>query len=219
MRQAIFSLIIALGFVAPHSAGAQSKMYKWTDEDGVVHYGDHVPARHVKSRAEVLNSQGVTVNVIEAQKTADDLAEEIRLRGLEEERRAAEAARRAYDRSLIDSYASIDEILATRKRRLDAVDGQIVFTTHHISQMKNRIASLEAEIARLSKGNRKAPKRLTDELASARKSLEEHEANLEAHYLDQARIRIKYSEDIERYKVLRGVAKDKLEDEPVSDSD
>lgn len=210
MSQAISFLVVAFLIVAPHSAGAQSKMYKWTDENGVVHYGDHVPASHVKSRAEVLNSQGVTVNVIEGQKTADDLAEEIRLRGLEQERLAAETARRAYDRALIDSYASVDDILATRKRRLDAVDGQIIFTTHHIGRMKNRIVYIEEEILRVTGGKRKVPERLADELAGAMALLEEHKANLEAHYLDQARIRIKYAEDIERYKVLRGMAKEKL---------
>lgn len=203
-------LVVAFLIVAPHSVGAQSKMYKWTDENGVIHYGDHVPAQHVKSRAEVLNSQGVTVDVIAAQKTSKDLAEEIRLRNLEQERLAAESARRAYDRGLLDSYTSIDDILAIRKRRLDAVDGQIIFTTHHIGQMKNRIASIEAEIERATGGNRKVPQRLAGELADARTSLEEHKANLEAHYLDQARIRIKYAEDIERFKVLRGMAEEKV---------
>ncbi|NNF52350.1 MAG: DUF4124 domain-containing protein [Gammaproteobacteria bacterium] len=197
---------------------ADGKMYKWTDENGVVHYGDHVPAKHVKSRAEVLNSQGVTVSVIEAEKTSEDLAEEIRLRGLEQERLAAEAARRAYDRALLDSYESVDDILATRKRRLDAVDGQIVFTTHHISQMKNRIASIEGEIGRVTGGTRKVPKRLADELTRAKNSLQEHMENLEGHYLDQARIRIKYAEDIERFKVLRGLTEEKIVEASAADS-
>lgn len=211
-------MAFALSFAAPHSVLADGKMYKWTDEDGVVHYGDHVPAKHVKARAEVLNAQGVTVSVIEAEKTAQDLAEEIRLRGLEEERLAAEAARRAYDRALLDSYESVDDIFATRKRRLDAVDGQIVFTTHHISQTKNRIASIEAEISRVTKAKRKVSQQLANELAGARKALEELMENLEAHYLDQARIRIKYAEDIERFKVLRGMAEEKVADGTASDS-
>lgn len=218
MERGFIVLALAVFFAAPHNVQADGKMYKWTDEDGVVHYGDHVPAKHAKARTEVLNAQGVTVNVIEAQKTAEDLAEEIRLRGLEEERLAAEAARRRYDRALLDSYESVDDILATRKRRLDAVDGQIVFTLHHISQMKNRIASIEAEISRVTGGKRKVPKRLADELAAARVSLEEHEANLEDHYLDQARIRIKYAEDIERFRVLRGMAEEKVADGTISDS-
>lgn len=218
-------VVLLLFCAASHNALADGKLYKWVDENGVVHYGDHVPAKHAKARTEVLNAQGVTINVIEAEKTAEDLAEEIRLRGLEEERLAAEAARRAYDRALLDSYESVDDIMATRKRRLDAVDGQIVFTTHHISQIKNRIASIEAEIERVV-GNRKnkdgsarrPPKRLVDELATARSSLAEHAENLESHYLDQARIRIKYAEDIERFKVLRGLAEEKVADSPVSGS-
>ncbi len=217
MRPVLLLLVFSLVFAAPHSGAAEGKLYKWTDENGVVHYGDHVPARYAKARTEVLNTQGVTVEVIEAEKTEAQLAEDVRLRRLEEEKLAAEAARRAYDRALIDSYASVDDIRATRKRRLAAVDGQIIFTTHHITQLKNQIASIEAEINRLSERQRKKgienptiPKRLTDDLARTNSALAEHEENLEAHYLDQARIRIKYAEDIERYKVLRGLLEEQV---------
>lgn len=215
MRWLLISLVLPLYFAAAHSSIAQQKLYKWTDENGVTHYGDHVPARYAKSRTEILNTQGVTVGVREAEKTPEQLAEDIRLRRLEQERLAAEAARRAYDRGLIDSYASVDDIRDMRKRRLEAIEGQILFTNGNISRIRNQIASIEAEIERLAERQRKkgvknpsAPARLTDELAEARAALSEHEENLETHYLDQARIRIKYAEDIERYKVLRGMAEE-----------
>ena len=215
MRWLLVTLAAPLFFAAMHSSMAQQKLYKWTDENGVTHYGDHVPARYAKSRTEILNTQGVTVGVREAEKTPEQLAEEIRLRRLEQERLAAEAARRAYDRALIDSYASVDDIRDMRKRRLEAIEGQIVFTNGNINRIRNRIASLEAEIERLSERQRKKgvkepslPPRLTQELNDARAALEEHQENLEVHYLDQARIRIKYAEDIERYKVLRGLAEE-----------
>lgn len=215
MRWLLVSLAAPLLFAAMQSSMAQQKLYKWTDENGVTHYGDHVPARYAKSRTEILNTQGVTVGVREAQKTPEQLAEDIRLRRLEEERLAAEAARRAYDRALIDSYASVNDIRDMRKRRLEAIEGQIVFTNGNISRIRNKIASLEAEVERLSERQRKRgvknptiPPHLTQELDAARTALEEHEENLEAHYLDQAKIRIKYAEDIERYKVLRGMAEE-----------
>ncbi len=221
MRLVLLGFTLTLIFAAPQTGAAQDKLYKWVDENGVTHYGDHVPPQYAKSRTEVLNAQGVTVGVREAEKTPEQLAEDIRLRQLEEERLAAEAARRAYDRALIDSYASVDDIRDMRKRRLAAVEGQIIFTNGNINRIKNRMASVEAEIQRLSERQRSKgiknpsiPVRLTKELDDARSALAEYEENLEAYYLDQARIRIKYSEDIERYKVLRGL----IDQEQIADS-
>lgn len=218
MRSVVSALAFSLMFAAAQAHAAEGKTYKWTDESGVVHYGDHVPPRYAKSRTEVLNRQGVTVRVYEGEKTPEELLEEMRLRRLDDEKRAAEAARRAYDRALIDSYASVEEILHTRERRLNAVDGQIIFTTQNIKLLKSQIASLEAEIAQVvarqrTKGVKQplVPKRFSDELEQSQQALVEHEAILEQQYLDQARIRIKYAEDIERYKLLRGIGEDKSE--------
>lgn len=215
MRAIVSIVTCSLMFAAAHTQAADGTTYKWTDENGVVHYGDHVPARYAKQRTEVLNRQGVTVRVHEAEKTPEQLMEEMRLRQLENEKKAAEAARRAYDRALIDSYASVEEILQTRQRRLNAVDGQIIFTTHHLNQLKNQISTIEAEISRLTERQRNkgiknpsVPKRLTDELEQAVQNHAEYEAILEEQYLDQARIRIKYAEDIERYKMLRGIGEE-----------
>lgn len=206
-------MLVGLMVVAgPQIFAAEGKTYKWTDENGVVHYGDRVPPRFAKSRTEVLNRQGVTVGVYEAEKTPEQLMEDMRLRRLDDEKRAAEAARRAYDRALIDSYASVDEIQHTRQRRLAAVDGQIIFTTQNINQLKKQAAMREAEINALRERQLKRgvadpviPQKLKDELQQTRSSLAEYEEILEQQYLDQARIRIKYAEDIERYKLLQGI--------------
>lgn len=215
MRAIGSTLICLMVFAAPQIHSAESRTYKWTDENGVVHYGDHVPPRYAKSRTEVLNRQGVTVGVREAEKTQEQLLEEMRLRRLDDEKRAAEAARRAYDRALIDSYASVDEILQTRQRRLTAVDGQIIFTTQNINQLKAQLATREAEIGKLRERQLKKgvkdpviPERLSNELQQIKSSLAEHEEMLEQQYLDQARIRIKYAEDIERYKLLQGLGEE-----------
>ena len=51
-------------------------MYKWVDEQGVTHYGDHIPPEYATQEQHVVNKQGIEVGHLEAQKTPEQLAEE-----------------------------------------------------------------------------------------------------------------------------------------------
>jgi hypothetical protein len=52
---------------AKASANNKAQTYKWTDEQGVTHYGDSVPAEYSQREQRVLNSQGVEVQKKQAE--------------------------------------------------------------------------------------------------------------------------------------------------------
>src|SRR3954447_18581929 len=64
------------------SSGANKggETYRWTDEQGVVHYGDRIPPQYAQQERSVLNSQGVEVRRLDAQKTPEQRAAEERIR-------------------------------------------------------------------------------------------------------------------------------------------
>ena len=46
------------------------RVYRWTDDKGVVHYGDTIPAEYSDNERSVLNGQGVEVGHVEGSKSA-----------------------------------------------------------------------------------------------------------------------------------------------------
>ena len=58
------------------SAALHAEVYKWVDENGLVHYGDHIPAKYAEQSKEILNDQGIRVGIIEGRKTPEELAAE-----------------------------------------------------------------------------------------------------------------------------------------------
>src|SRR4051794_39674668 len=62
------------------SSGAKDGVtYRWTDEQGVVHYGDRIPPQYAQQERSVLNSQGVEVRKLDAQKTPEQRAADERI--------------------------------------------------------------------------------------------------------------------------------------------
>ena len=60
-------------------AAEHQRLYRWVDDQGVVHYGDHVPAEYADAEKQVLNMRGVTIDVMRGKRTAEEIAEENRI--------------------------------------------------------------------------------------------------------------------------------------------
>src|SRR3954464_15125393 len=62
------------------SSGSNAVTYKWTDDQGIVHYGDSVPPQYAQKERAVLNNRGVEVRKLDAQKTLEQMAADERAR-------------------------------------------------------------------------------------------------------------------------------------------
>src|SRR5260221_7985806 len=94
-------LTATLAGAATRDPSAKLPVYKWTDEKGVVHYGDAVPPQYADQDKTVLNSQGVQVGTIPGRRTPEQQAAEAARRTAEE--RAAQTAlqKRQRDQNLL----------------------------------------------------------------------------------------------------------------------
>ena len=83
----VITALVALSATAV--AREEKSVFKWTDENGVVHYGDSIPPEYRDLPKERLNDQGVAVELLEGKKTEEQLEQE----RLAEERRVARSCR------------------------------------------------------------------------------------------------------------------------------
>src|ERR1041384_908045 len=79
-RRALVLLLSCLAlpcWAANNTSGDKKSLtYRWVDENGVVHYGDRLPPEYAKKESAILNKQGVEVRRNEAQRTAEQVAED-----------------------------------------------------------------------------------------------------------------------------------------------
>ena len=120
------------------------KLYRWVDSEGVVHYGDSIPAKYADIERQVVNDHGITVDVMHAKKTEEELAEERR----QEELRQARELQRRQDQALLATYLSVDEILLHRDRRVELFQAQSRVTELYLSNLKRRLEKLQLEASR-----------------------------------------------------------------------
>ena len=135
------------------TAFIQAGLYRWVDENGVVHFGDRIPAKYAKIEREIYNSQGVVVNVLPAEKTKEQLvAEELqRQLSLEQERLNKLAALR--DRTLLASYKDVEDIEQTRDEKLALTLSQIELLDLNLDNLRQQNENLTTRTTMVQNGS------------------------------------------------------------------
>jgi len=185
---------------ADASSSGSGKVYRWTDEKGVVHYGDSVPSEYSQSERSVLNSQGVEVGHIEGSKNAQQLAEQSRAT-------TAAQQRAQHDQFLLATYLSTKDIEQLRDERVALMEAQIKAASVYIDTLTTRLTALQDRAMRFKPYNAEASaRRMPDDLAeelvhTLNESRTQHQA-LEAKRNEEVETRAQFDGDIQRYREL-----------------
>ena len=202
----LFRATILLFFCLAAGTAAAQKLYRWVDEEGVVHYGDSIPARYAEVERQVVNEHGITVDVLRAKKTEEELAEEARLAEL----RAEAELQRRRDQALLATYLTIDEIEMHRDRRVELFQAQARVTELYLRNLQRRMETLRKEASQFRPYNEdpEAPMidpDLADDLQTTKETISRHEENLRKYESDEESIVARFDGDIDRFRELKGL--------------
>jgi chromosome segregation ATPase len=200
MRVNVVVFLVGLAFAfALADAAAAAKIYKWTDEKGVTHYGESIPPEYKDNPAAVMQG-GITVRKIDAanspnqRKTTDEKA------AREEKQRAFEQRRR--DLALVNTYTSTKEIDEARERTLQLPIQAIRSLEPRLKKAQERLTALQQQAAGLTKTGKQVPDGLNQDIADQKAEVDSFKAELERHEVQVQAIKTRYDEDKKRYGEL-----------------
>jgi hypothetical protein len=196
-------LLAAWSFSAHAAASNVHKLYKWVDEQGITHYGDHIPPEYANQEQHVVNSQGVETEHIDAQKTSAQLA-------AEEQKKLDAEQRASRDRNLLNTYSSVSEIERLRDQRVALLSDQIKVTGQFLEVLDGRMKKLRAASMRFKpySSDPKAPPmsdQVAEDLVRVGNDMRTQEENLREKRSEEATMRKQFDSDIERFKELKGI--------------
>lgn len=125
---------------------ANAKEYvRWVDENGQIHIGHSVPPQYKDQAVETLNDQGVVTDKMPRAPTPEEL-KQIQLEAERQATREALAQRQAqYRDNLLKSYATIADLEAFHKSRMDSLYFRQSINDHKVSQLRNTLGQLMTE--------------------------------------------------------------------------
>lgn len=200
------ALLSPLGWAAAASSTAPNNgrvLYKWVDSEGVTHYGDRIPPEYASQEQHVMNSRGIEVGHLDAQKTPEQVAAD-EANKLDAEQRALR------DKNLLSTYVSVQEIERLRDQRLSLIADQIKVTNQFLETLDGRMKKLRADSMRFRpySADPKAPPmpdQVAEDLVRLSTDMRTQQQNLRQKRGEEATMSIQFESDIDRFKELKHV--------------
>jgi hypothetical protein len=195
----------AAAYAAPNQHSSQNSQkgiaFRWVDEQGVVHYGDHIPPQYASQDRTILNAQGVEVGHLDAQKTPEEEAAATRARD-------ALMKQKQHDAFLVSTYTSVKDIEGLRDVRLDQLKGQRAAAEQYVESLRVRLSSLQSRALNYQpyvKSGRRMPDDLAENLVRTVNELRVQSTALAAKGAEETALRAQFQADIERYRELHEI--------------
>jgi len=203
----IFLATVALLTLVPLAApGAEGLLYRWVDREGLVHFGDSIPAEYMDLERQIINEYGVTVGILRAKKTDEEIAEDKR----QEKIAIEQAIQNRMDDALLATYLSVDEIVLHRDRRVELFLAQSRVTELYLTNLKRRLGSLQKEASRYRPYSDDPDAETIDpdlagDISTTEDTIQRHQANLEQYQDDAMAVVDRFDGDINRFQKLKGL--------------
>jgi len=188
---------------AAGQTGGKLTTYRWVDENGVVHYGDHIPPEYAHSERMVLSHSGVVVQHVDAEKSPEQQA-------AEERDRAALIKQKQHDAFLVTTYTSVKDIEALRDVRLEQLKGQRVAAEQYLDGLRARLGDLQKRALTFRPyssrpGAWRMPDDVAENLVRTLNDLHVQSSALAAEGEQETALRTQFQADIERYRELHTI--------------
>ncbi len=184
-------------------AALGSKLYKWVDEEGRVHYSDRLPPVDAKRAHSALDEHGVTINQVDAAKTLEQLKQEQEVERLRRERQQLIEKQRTEDRVLLRTFRTEDDIIMTRDGQLQAIDAYIKITHANIKRLKTSLEELQRQAAARELSGKMVSAKFKDEIEDKNQALKDAYQSIVNREHDKDRIRMAFAKDQKRFRELK----------------
>ncbi len=194
----ISALAAALGATAVHAG----KLYKWTDEKGVVHYSETLPSEAKDRSNTEIDKKGRELRKNDAALTPAQIKaiQDDKERRKSEEKQLAEQRRR--DNALLNTYTTEAEIDGARDRAISGATQSMQAIEARLKTARGKIDALRKQMADWKAKGKPVPDSLKDELAAAERDESKVAADLKGKETEIQNLRQKYELDKARFVEL-----------------
>jgi hypothetical protein len=194
------TLLVACTTASAATQVRGTKLYKWTDENGVTHYGDTIPPQYSSQARQELNRQGVPVRELPRQLTPAE-AEAAKMAADEE------ARRKQRDAFLMRSYTQVSDIERLRDERIALIESQMELARTSLASTDRRLAGQTTRLRNFrpystSPSAQRVPDKLAAEVVRTLSERRSMEMRLKKYDEDKVEQQAAFGDDIARYKEL-----------------
>lgn len=201
---------VLLALALTPTAG-EARLYRWVDQDGVVHYTDQIPPSEIERGRSELNRQGIRVEDVPPARSLEEIQRERELERLRKQQERLVEQQNAADRVLLRSFRSVDDLIMARDGKLAAIDVMVGVARGSIRRQQEWLRKLQTQAADLERTGEPVPENLVERIAKTERAIEDSYAAIIKRQTQQEAIRRDFDRDLKRFRQLKDIPEDSAE--------
>ena len=187
--------------------------YRYSDHDGVTHIGYSVPPEFVENGYEILNENGMVVDVVLPKSVLDARAAKMLEEAEERHQRELQASK---DEALLRFYSSPEDVERVRDRKIQEIQNFIDIQRANIAANHKRLANLQSQAAELERSGQPVSVKILEALDTLEDKIGDAKRAIASKETEREKAWLAYQLDIERLNELLGEEKGQPEPLPGS---
>lgn len=201
---ALGAALMATALLAVVPAPAHAKIVCWTDDNGNRACGDRVPPKYANKERQILDENARVREVQAAKKDEAQARAEREAAQRDAERQRQLDEQRRYDRYLVQTFNSVDQLQAARNERLAMIDGRIRLAEKAVADNQAALLELERQAQPHRDKNKELPEKLSKQIKDFQASMVDNEQSVKSLQAERVNLLNQFDRDIKRYQALTG---------------
>ncbi len=193
--------LLLIGFV---DVSAQN-LYRYRADNGVVVVDFRVPVEYADNGYEVLDENGLVVDVVPRALTVEERANVALARELEENAKMEQLRLQKWDESLLLRYSTIADIEDARDRSLSDLKIRVSILKSNRRSLRQQVENAQARVAATERAGAQPLQADLDNIVVLKREIDSTETQIEARQIQIADMTAGYQRDIDRFEQLQDV--------------
>jgi len=182
---------------------ADTNTYRWQANDGTVLYSDILPPEESNKQRIIIDTNGMTIKIIERAKTQKEQSAERAKKKLEVERNRQIALQNKKDRNLIHSYRHEQDLIQAKNSKLKSIEQSIDIKRDSLTLLHSNLEKLRHSAAEYERATRPIPTQLHKNINIIRDNIKSDQLAIKTKKKQQLKISARYQQLLQRYRKLK----------------
>lgn len=196
------TLLAAALMLAFATVGEARNMYRYTNADGVTVVDYQVPTDYVSRGYEVLNDDGVVLEVVPRSLTEEEKKDRNAQQVLEAQAKAEEKRLQEWDESLLLRYSTVADIEAGKERALRDLRIRLSILKGNRRSLKQQVENYQAQAADLERSGQTVDVARLVAIEEMQAEIDTTERSIADRAQEIENVSAAYQRDIERFEML-----------------
>jgi hypothetical protein len=204
-KQIVFLTVTLAAVLVLSAPENRAGTFRWMDDTGIIHYTDQVPPEESKRPHAKLNSEAQTVELVEGEKTQEELEQIKRLKQLRIDQQRILSQQKDSDLSLLRTYRSIEEMQMALQNKINTMDSTIKIADSNRQHQEENLRMQVKRAAEVELSGQPVPKNFRDNIESTRRQIATYQDKIRILENSKEEIIKAFNKDLERFKSLESV--------------